>query len=290
MSSTGQGTGRTSKQTDFLHLPRWRQSLREYIDTQTLYWAHSQCSANWFPLGLPQRNHLIPQPAVGSGTAGAPVSPLWEFHHPEAKASPKLGCTWKALRNTVNMLVPGSHPRESWFIWSGSHEYEDFKACPGDYDGQPITIVSLPPASCPWPSPFPLGLTPNLPSLFPPSQGLSQVTSHGFPSLTESQAEVSGRRKLRAASHLLTWASTFRLPYQYPWVRQDPWGELGVFLILTNTQVAFCHSKNAPSPEISSWTGCCLLKPTIWNDPGAGSSLELFQAIKEAAGERITVF
>lgn len=173
---------------------------------------------------------------MGSRTAVAPVSPLWEFHPPEAKASPKLGCTWKALRNTVNMLVPGSHPRESWFIWSRSREYEDFKGCPGDYDGQPITIVSLPQASCPWPSPFPLGLTPNLPSLFPPSQGLSQVTSHGFPSLTESQAEVSGRRKLRAASHLLTWASTFRLPHQHPWVRQDPWGELGVFLILTNTQ------------------------------------------------------
>lgn len=67
--------------------------------------------------GLPQRNHLIPQPAVASGTtltqyqssAAAPVSTPWEFHHPEAAASPKpdkLG-TRKAPRNTVTYRRPG---------------------------------------------------------------------------------------------------------------------------------------------------------------------------------------
>lgn len=138
----------------------------------------------------------------------------------------------------------------------------------------------------PWPppSPFPLRVTINL----PPSRLLlkdSQTPPLASPVLLKAEnkgTRPQGRRERGTASHCLTCTLALRSP-RTPWKEPSFWRRTS--FSFKYSMAFFLTFQNSPSPEISSWTGNGLLKLTIYNDPGTGSSLELFQAIREASGE-----
>lgn len=279
-----QGTGKQDLKTntDFLHLS-WKRTLGKYINTQTLFGAHSQHSTNWFPLrGSPKETTSPPQPAVASGTTTTLWQSFWWgllFHKlavcqqdqvfvrilpsRESNGISKLGCTLRAPRTLehIGVWVPPSQALVS--LVKGHPDYKNFQGCPGDCDKPPIWTILLLQASRLLPSPFPLGLTihpSSLPTTFPRTLNLFPWLPQPYwkPSArVQGLGTGNGRMKLRAASHLLTCALALNSP-KHPRMEPRLPGKLEVPLILWQIFNSFLTLQNFPSPAISSWMGHCL--------------------------------